>query len=165
MQGRYSQTLNKRQLETDFEEKRTIWGDSSVLPSGGFTPAFCPERLPCTVRSEPKLSRTLSELRRQRSELQTTGEAGIHEEDIKERAPPKGRPLKSTQGLTVGPWLSTELQIHSEESTRPNRGHTAGQRHRKSSIAERLWAPGPSGVDAPFKVSWEKKEKKLKKKK
>ena len=127
------------------------------------TRVFCPlegspqrsaqRDFPATVRSEPKLSRTLSELRRQRSELQTTGEAGIHEEDIKERAPPKGRPLKSTQGLTVGPWLSTELQIHSEESTRPNRGHTAGQRHRKSSIAERLWAPGPSGVDAPFKVS------------
>ena len=28
-----------------------------------------------TVRSEPKLSRALSELRRQRSELQTTGKA------------------------------------------------------------------------------------------
>lgn len=59
-----------------------------------------PGNFPATVRSEPKLSRALSELRRQRSELQITGEAGIHEEDIKERAPPKGRPLKSTQGLT-----------------------------------------------------------------
>lgn len=131
-----------------YEETRQLYEWSPQLSAQG--------NFPATMRNEPKLSRALSELRRQRPELQTTGEAGIHEEDIKERAPLKGRPLKSTQGLTVGPWLRTELHIHSEEPTRPNRGHTLQSpdlgRDTGSPILLRDWAPGPSGVDAPFKV-------------